>query len=119
MPFLRRLPRLARLVLAVWLLSLGAAIASPAVQPQRLEMICAGGVMTLVVQDDGQAGTTAPSLDCPLCVALGAPLPTHDAGVRATPAPLARAPLATWPPLTRPAAERPPVRGPPAVTPLV
>lgn len=118
MSLLRRMPHFARLVLAVWLLALGVAIASPVVQPPRLEMICSGGVMKPLVQDDGQPATN-PSLDCPLCVALGGPLANPGLGVHVKPVPTALAPLATWPARARLVADRPPVRGPPAVTSLV
>ena len=78
----RHLLRHARLVLAVWLLSLGVAIAAPALRPVALEMVCSAGGMQLVERgDDGQAvradGGAAPQvrglLDCPLCAPVGAP----------------------------------------------
>lgn len=103
---------LARFVLAGFLLSLGVAIASPAVHPPRLEMICSGGTMTLLTQ--GDADTPAASLlECPLCLPGSAPAPCTSAGVLPGPAPalpaLHRGPL---PPLKR-ATAPPPARGPP------
>lgn len=76
----RRLLLQARLVLAAFLLSLGVAVAAPALRPVSLEMVCAGGAMQLVAhasdggaaQGDGGAGPQVRSLlDCPLCVPAG------------------------------------------------
>ncbi len=77
----RHLLRHARLVLAVWLLSLGVAIAAPALRPVALEMVCAAGGMQLVERSDdgGIAPQVRGLLDCPLCAPAGAPpaaLPT-------------------------------------------
>jgi hypothetical protein len=76
----RRLMTQARFVLAVFLLSLGLAMASPALKPVSLEMVCAGGVMQLVERvDEGAAPQPRSVLDCPLCAPAGAPpaaLPT-------------------------------------------
>lgn len=113
MDALRRMNRLARLVLAGFLLSLGVAIASPAVQPTRLEMICSGGVMKLLAQDD--ASTTGASLlDCPLCLPGMAPAPGTATLDLAGPGPVvpgvARRPL----PHVTLAAPPLPARGPPA-----
>ncbi len=71
---LRHMNRMARLVLAGFLLSLGVAIVSPAVQPPRLEMICSGGVMKLLAQVEADA-SGASLLDCPLCLPGMAPAP--------------------------------------------
>jgi len=61
----------------VWFaLSIGVAIASPFVQPQGTQLLCAGsGVVKLVVvnPDSGKISTPGHTLDCPLCAALGAP----------------------------------------------
>lgn len=75
-------PRDARLIarwVLLWLaLSLGAAMASPLVNPRAMEMVCSSaGIMTMVVQsDDGTIEQVGLSLDCPLCIHLGAPPPT-------------------------------------------
>jgi hypothetical protein len=68
---------IARWVLMWFALSLGAAIASPLINPQSTEMVCsAAGVMRLVVHlDDGSTELAGISLDCPLCANLGAPPP--------------------------------------------
>jgi hypothetical protein len=69
-----RLLTQARFVLAVFLLSLGLAMASPALKPVSLEMVCAGGVMQLVERgDEGAAPQVRSVLDCPLCTPAGAP----------------------------------------------
>lgn len=79
---LRNSHQLMRLVLVWFVLSLGAAIASPLVNPQSTELICTGsGVMKLLVKNaDGsstEVGTTM--LDCPLCATTSAPPPAHIA----------------------------------------
>jgi hypothetical protein len=78
MQILRNFTFLARFVLACMVLSLGVAVASPIVKPQNVLLVCTGaGVMkVLVTADDGstsESGST--TMDCPLCVAAGAPPP--------------------------------------------
>ena len=62
-------------MLIAFLLSLGAAIASPMVKPQAMELICSGvGIVKAIVHtDDGVQDLGAGHLDCPLCVLGGAP----------------------------------------------
>lgn len=97
--------RHARLVLAVWLLSLGAAIAAPALRPVTLEMVCAGGVMQLVERSDagaasqtegGSASQARGLIDCPLCMPAGAPPAALPALVMSAPPshPVSAAPAA-------------------------
>ncbi len=107
----RRLPFFARLVLAAWLLVLGAAIAAPAANPPTLEMICSGGVMKLVAhgQDD-----PAPSPDCPLCAPPGLPAGLSFTGLGIVPAASDLAPTRGVEPKAGHAATPPPARGPPA-----
>ena len=72
------LDRIARLVLAWFVLSLGAAVASPIVNPQTLLMVCSGsGAMKVLVQSDDGSATElgAQGMDCPLCASLSAPPP--------------------------------------------
>jgi len=71
------LRRFTRWVLLAFALSLGAAIASPLIQPQAMSLICSGaGVMKVVVQtDDGAVELGSHALDCPLCANLAAPPP--------------------------------------------
>ena len=75
MQALRHARFLARLVLAWFALSLGVAIASPLVNPQSMELVCAtGGAMKLIVKnDDGTAAERSHTLDCPLCASVAAP----------------------------------------------
>ncbi len=79
---LRHAHRLWRGVLVWFVLSLGAAIASPLVNPQTMELICTGaGVMKLLVNsndglnDGGGAEAGSSMLDCPLCASVAAPPP--------------------------------------------
>lgn len=74
---LRHARFLARLVLVWFVLALGAAIASPMVKPQPLDLVCssAGGVKLLAPGDDGAVALSGHALDCPLCASMGAPPP--------------------------------------------
>ena len=69
MRFLRQSSRLARYVLAWFVLSLSVAIASPVVQPQATELICsAGGAVKLIVLGgSGDNEVKSVTLDCSLC----------------------------------------------------
>lgn len=118
---LRSAHRITRLVLVWFVLSLGAAIASPLVNPQATELICTGtGVMKVLVInadgtiDDGGTEVASRMLDCPLCASVSAPPPA----ARATAEPaqplgyvLQSIPAAHIAALT---AAPPPGRGPPA-----
>ena len=118
---LRNAHRITRLVLVWFVLSLGAAIASPLVNPQATELICSGtGVMKLLVKnadgtiDDGGTEVASRMLDCPLCASVSAPPPARS--VAAGPAQplgyvLQTIPAAHIAALT---AAPPPGRGPPA-----
>lgn len=66
---------LIRWVLLWFALSLGAAVASPLVHPQAVELVCssAGTVKAIVYTDDGAQELGMGHLDCPLCVLAGAP----------------------------------------------
>ena len=67
----------ARGVLAWFVVSVGLAIAAPMVQPQSLEMVCsASGQFKLVGDLDGDTNPAAHTLQCVMCLALGAPPPT-------------------------------------------
>jgi hypothetical protein len=69
---------LARLVLAWFVLSIGAAVASPMVKPQAMELICtgSGAIKVLVKSDDGVKEMSSHTLDCPLCATAGSPPPS-------------------------------------------
>lgn len=111
---LRNAAFLARLVLAWFALSLGVAVAAPVVQPQGLDLVCAGGgAMKLLAKSDQGKPAGSHTLDCPLCVCAVAPPPLATAAalaVRAAPLD-APARIAAHVP-TRTAAP-PPARGPP------
>jgi hypothetical protein len=74
---LRHARFLARLVLVWFALAIGAAVAAPIVQSGSLELVCSGsGTIKLLVKgDDGSSRTARHTLDCPLCVPMGAPPP--------------------------------------------
>ncbi len=75
---LRQARFLARFVLVWFALSIGAAIASPLVNPKAMQLVCSGsGAMKLLLQsDDGSAQpSSSHTLDCPLCAATGSPPP--------------------------------------------
>ena len=77
MQALRHVQYLAKFVLLWFVLSIGAAIASPLIKPQSMELICSGsGAMKVVLKsDDGSATTSSHTLDCPLCAQISAPHP--------------------------------------------
>ncbi|MDP2370806.1 hypothetical protein [Rhodoferax sp.] len=83
MHFLRHAPRLARFVLVWFALSIGAAVASPVIKPQPMELICTGsGAMKVLVQtDEGLQELVTVSMDCPLCGTVGAPPPVTTPSV--------------------------------------
>lgn len=114
---LRSFRSLARLVLAWFVLSIGVAVASPAVSPQSMELICSGsGAIKLLVQtDDGAKEVPGHTLDCPLCHHVGAPPPPAQTEL-AQHHPLAHAlrPIPAAHIAARTAAPLPP-RGPPAL----
>lgn len=124
MPLLQHLRQARQATCALlvgFVLSLGAAIASPMVNPQSMTLICTGtGVMKLLVSssggpnDGGGPQVASGTADCPLCAHAAAPSPLAQTGaVRARPlghalrpAPVARIAARAAAPL--------PARGPPA-----
>ncbi|BEP37558.1 hypothetical protein GmRootV59_45290 [Variovorax sp. V59] len=121
MHLLRNHPRflglVGRWVLLWFALSIGAAVASPIVHPQAVELVCssAGSIKAVVHTEDGVQEMGASHMDCPLCVLTGAPPPSPAAAAFDLPLPLgrvvqsipaARLAAATAAPL--------PARGPPA-----
>lgn len=109
---LRTARLLARLVLAWFVLCLGAAAAASALQPTGLEMVCSGGSMKSMPADGGDAKLRV-GYDCPLCGPGVVPPPAPVTFARVTARNEARQPAAT-PALTQATAEAPPARGPPA-----
>ncbi|MFM2034760.1 MAG: hypothetical protein RL459_25 [Pseudomonadota bacterium] len=105
-----------RLVLAWFVLSLGAAVASPLIKPQDILLVCTGsGAMKVLVKtaEGGGAEPAAPSMDCPLCasaVALPA-VPVQATALLLAPHDVP-AVLISAPPVLH-AAPPPPARGPP------
>ena len=89
----RQSGRLIQSVLLAFVLSLGVAIAAPAVQAANLtpdqQIICvgSGGMKVITFAADGTAleTQTTHSLDCPLCMASGA-LPPTSQSTRGLPA---------------------------------
>lgn len=116
---LRNTPWLARLALLWFALTLGAAVASPMVQPQQELVICTGaGMLKVVLANDGTVTTVATSdtgdtLFCPLCLVGGAP-PRFVPDTLAAPPPMGHVlqsiPAAIIAALT---AAPPPARAPP------
>jgi len=100
-----------------FLFSLGAAVASPIVHPQSVEMVCtsAGAVKVIVHTDEGVQEVGMGTMDCPLCVLSGPPpaapmmvLPVlQPLSLAVQPIPAARLAAATAAP--------PPARGPPTL----
>ena len=73
---LRHARFLARWVLVCFVMSLGAAIASPLVKPQTMELVCSGaGTVKLLISSDDGGSVSHHTLHCPLCASLGAPPP--------------------------------------------
>lgn len=106
-------------LLLVWFaLTLGSAVASPLIAPQSMELICSGaGAIQRVLKsgdESAAAGAEPHSLDCSLCVNLGAPPPLLSLD---SPAPVALAHAMRSIPAARMAAltsAPPPSRGPPS-----
>ncbi len=124
MPSPHRLMLQARLVLAAFLLSLGVAVAAPALRPAAIgafELVCAGGVMKLVERGAADSAgldradrqwAAGGLMDCPLCAPPGL-LPV-SLPVLVPVTPLALLPLAFAQTLLPDRAEAlPPARGPP------
>ncbi len=75
MHILRTSSMLVRLVLAWFVLTLGAASAAPMVQPVAMALVCSeGGAKVVLVDRDGAAvHAKGHTLDCPLCLPAAAP----------------------------------------------
>jgi len=67
MQHLRDAHSIARLVLVLFALTIGVAIASPIVQPQVMQLVWSahGGMKVLVSNDDGSSPATGYTLQCP------------------------------------------------------
>jgi len=75
MHILRTSSMLVRLVLAWFVLTLGAASAAPVVHPATMALVCSeGGAKVVLVDRDGAAvHGKGHTLDCPLCLPAAAP----------------------------------------------
>ena len=75
MHILRTSPMLVRLVLAWFVLTLGAASAAPMVQPVAMALVCSeGGVKVVLIDRDGATvHAKGHTLDCPLCLPAAVP----------------------------------------------
>ncbi|QDL39263.1 DUF2946 family protein [Rhodoferax sediminis] len=73
---LRHAHFLARWVLVCVVLAIGAAVASPLIKPQTMELVCSGaGTVKLLIKTDDGGSVGDHTLHCPLCASLGAPPP--------------------------------------------
>ena len=107
----------ARLVLVLFALFIGVAIASPILNPTETQMVCssAGGMKMVASGEEGADVKLPAKMDCPLCAPVLVPVPTcatsfdHASSLAHSLHPVAAALIAarTAPPL--------PSRGPPAV----
>jgi hypothetical protein len=117
MQTLRRSTQITRLVLVWFVLSLGVAIASPAVNPKVMELVCSSaGAVKLVALGEGDATASAHTMDCPLCVIMDAPPLAAQVNISLSLSPEL---VASWAATSRTAqASAPPLpsRGPPART---
>lgn len=120
MQTLRHARALARFVLALYVLVVGVAIASPLVQPQSLVLICVGGgsgvkLINLDAGGGGDDGQMLGMLNCPLCASVAPPPVVAQTAEALVASPLAYAlrPIVAAHIAGRTAAPLPP-RGPPA-----
>lgn len=73
---LRHARLVARWVLVCFVMALGAAVASPLVKPQTMELVCSGaGTVKLIITGNDGGSVGQHTLHCPLCASLGAPPP--------------------------------------------
>lgn len=73
---MRHAPRLTRFVLVWFALFMGAAVASPVVNPGNVQWVCTsdGEVLRVVAHDPVQdASNSSHSMHCPLCLPMAAP----------------------------------------------
>jgi hypothetical protein len=70
------LRRLARLVLAWYVLFVGVSVLAATLQPKTLELVCSSmGIMKVVVQGEGGDAKVSTGMDCPLCTHATPALP--------------------------------------------
>lgn len=114
-PHRHAFPTLRLWVLGWLLLALGAAVASPLLQPRGFALVCSGAnkALQLVHLKDGHLRTAAPTLDCPLCIPADAPPPAHATAAKAPPASATAAPTHGASIAFSHTHRRPPARAPP------
>jgi hypothetical protein len=125
MQHLRHAKKITRLVLAWFVLSIGAAVAAPLLTSQDAVSICSANGMLFVTPGgdtldvEGLPGRASPKLKCPLCLLLDAPPHLLDISHRVvhltTATPLQH--TSSEAPLASPCAAPLPARGPPAIVP--
>jgi hypothetical protein len=116
---LRSAHHLVRLVLAWFALAMGAAFASPAIQPQSVQFVCtsSGAVLLLIKGEDGNSSSgNSQHLghDCPLCSTPGTPPPVVRMGIEPAHPITYALRRVSHSHVTRHAAAPLPARGPPA-----
>jgi hypothetical protein len=77
MQHLRTVKLIARFVLIWFALAIGVSIASPLVNPKSMDVICSGTDVSKWRSSNsiGTSPATSHTLDCPLCLGIGAPPP--------------------------------------------
>ncbi|MFN5256477.1 MAG: DUF2946 family protein [Limnohabitans sp.] len=76
--------RLARLVLALYVLFVGVSVLASTLQPKTMEVVCSSmGIMKLVVQGEGGDAQVRNSMDCSLCAHATPALPPPSVAVLA------------------------------------
>ena len=71
---LHQMRRLARLVLAWYVLFLGVSVLAATLQPKTLDVVCSSmGIMKVVVHGEGGDAKVSAGMDCPLCASVTAP----------------------------------------------
>ena len=70
------LRRLARLVLAWYVLFVGVSVLAATLQPKTMEVVCSSmGIMKVVVHGEGSDAKVSAGMDCPLCAHATPALP--------------------------------------------
>lgn len=115
---LRSARPLARFVLLWFMLALAAAVASPLIKPQAVQLICtgSGAIKVLRLADDGTVQTGGHVLECPLCVIADAPPPAMRTSVQLSATPARVTDRGVGARLQARCAPALPARGPPATT---
>jgi len=115
MPALRHTRKLARHVLAWFVLSLGLAMAQPLLASPSIELVCSSGGGMKMVSQDAPQNAAQHHQDCSVCMSAGLPpAPSHGAPA----APFAESPLPHTFYISRAVADSAPplpARGPPAL----